>query len=37
LLAFGNMLVGVWKDSLIVRSGPDSYDNYDDALMQEHV
>ena len=23
----GNMLVGVWKDSLIVRLGPDSYDD----------
>jgi TfoX/Sxy family transcriptional regulator of competence genes len=30
----GNMLVGVWKDSLIVRLGPD---NYDDALLQPHV
>jgi TfoX/Sxy family transcriptional regulator of competence genes len=30
----GNMLVGVWKDSLIVRLGPD---NYDDALLEPHV
>ena len=30
----GNMLVGVWKDSLIVRVGPD---NYDDALLEPHV
>src|SRR5580765_4939162 len=30
----GNMLVGVWKDSLIVRLGPD---NYDDALQESHV
>lgn len=30
----GNMLVGVWKDSLIVRIGPDSYDA---ALQQEFV
>jgi TfoX/Sxy family transcriptional regulator of competence genes len=30
----GNMLVGVWKDSLIVRLGPDSYD---DALLEPHV
>jgi TfoX/Sxy family transcriptional regulator of competence genes len=30
----GNMLVGVWKDSLIARLGPD---NYDDALMEPHV
>jgi TfoX/Sxy family transcriptional regulator of competence genes len=30
----GNMLVGVWKDSLIVRLGPD---NYDDALLESHV
>ena len=30
----GNMLVGVWKDSLIVRVGPDSYD---DALLEPHV
>ena len=30
----GNMLVGVWKDSLIVRLGPD---NSDDALLEPHV
>jgi TfoX/Sxy family transcriptional regulator of competence genes len=30
----GNMLGGVWKDSLIVRLGPD---NYDDALREPHV
>ena len=30
----GNMLVGVWKDSLIVRVGAD---NYDDALLEPHV
>jgi TfoX/Sxy family transcriptional regulator of competence genes len=30
----GNLLVGVWKDSLIVRVGPD---NYDDALLEAHV
>lgn len=30
----GNMLVGVWKDSLIVRLGPDQYD---DALKEPHV
>jgi TfoX/Sxy family transcriptional regulator of competence genes len=30
-LVNGNMLVGVWKDSLIVRLGPD---NYDDALLK---
>jgi TfoX/Sxy family transcriptional regulator of competence genes len=34
LLLNGNMLVGVWKDSLIVRLGPD---NYDDALLEPHV
>ena len=33
-LLHGNMLVGVWKDSLIVRLGPD---NYDDALQEPHV
>ena len=33
-LLHGNMLVGVWKDSLIVRLGPD---NYDDALREPHV
>ena len=30
----GNMLVGVWKDSLIARIGPDAYD---DALLESHV
>ena len=30
----GNMLVGVWKDSLIVRLGPDKYD---EALLEPHV
>jgi len=30
----GNMLVGVWKDSLIVRVGPDAYE---DALLEQHV
>ena len=30
----GNMLVGVWKDSLIVRLDPDEYD---DALQQPHA
>jgi TfoX/Sxy family transcriptional regulator of competence genes len=30
----GNMLVGVWKDSLIARIGPDSYD---DVLVEPHV
>ncbi len=30
----GNMLVGVWKDSLIVRLGPDAYN---DALLEPHV
>lgn len=30
----GNMLVGVWKNSLIVRLGPD---NYEDALLESHV
>ncbi len=30
----GNILVGVWKDSLIVRLGPD---NSDDALLEPHV
>ena len=28
------MLVGVWKNSLIVRLGPD---NYEDALLESHV
>lgn len=30
----GNMLVGVWKDSLIARIGPDAYA---DALLEPHV
>ena len=30
----GNMLVGVWKDSLIVRVGTDAYE---DALREPHV
>jgi TfoX/Sxy family transcriptional regulator of competence genes len=30
----GNMLVGVWKDSLIARLGPDAND---DALLEQHV
>jgi hypothetical protein len=30
----GNMLVGVWKDSLIVRLGPDEGD---DPLLEPHV
>ncbi len=30
----GNMVVGVWKDSLIVRVGADSYE---DALLESHV
>ena len=30
----GNMLVGVWKDSLIVRLDPGEYE---DALAEEHV
>src|SRR5215470_1588340 len=30
----GNMLVGVWKDSLIVRLGPDEGD---EALREPHV
>ena len=30
----GNMLVGVWKDSLIVRLGPDEGN---DALLEPHV
>lgn len=33
-LLAGNMLVGVWKDSLIVRVGPD---NYDASLSKPHV
>jgi TfoX/Sxy family transcriptional regulator of competence genes len=30
----GNMLVGVWKNNLIVRLEPDAYD---DALLEQHV
>lgn len=30
----GNILVGVWKDSLVVRVGPDGYE---DALLGPHV
>lgn len=30
----GNMLVGVWKTSLIARIGPDAYD---EALLESHV
>ena len=30
----GNMLVGVWKTSLIVRVGPEQYD---EAVAEEHV
>src|SRR5438445_8435906 len=33
-LLHGKMLVGVWKNSLIVRVGPDSYE---DALLEPHV
>ena len=33
-LLHGNLLVGVWKDSLIGRLGPD---NYDEALTEPHV
>ena len=33
-LLHGNMLVGVWKNSLIVRVGPDGYN---DALLEAHV
>jgi TfoX/Sxy family transcriptional regulator of competence genes len=33
-LLHGNMLVGVWKNSMIVRVGSDSYD---DALLEPHV
>ena len=33
-LLHGNILVGVWKDSLIARLGPD---NHDDALMEPHA
>ena len=30
----GNLLVGVWKEALIVRLGPDSYE---EALLEPHV
>ena len=30
----GNVLVGVWKDSLIARVGPDGYE---DALLERYV
>jgi TfoX/Sxy family transcriptional regulator of competence genes len=30
----GNMLVGVWKDSMIVRLGPNGYE---DALLEPHA
>src|SRR5438874_6865936 len=33
-LLHGNMLVGVWKDSLIVRLGPDEGE---EALLEPHV
>jgi TfoX/Sxy family transcriptional regulator of competence genes len=33
-LLSGNMLVGVWKDSLIVRLGPE---DGDEALLEPHV
>src|SRR5262245_7832037 len=33
-LLHGNMLVGVWKDSLIARVGPDGYE---EALLELHV
>jgi TfoX/Sxy family transcriptional regulator of competence genes len=33
-LLTGNMLVGVWKNSLIVRVGPEAYD---DAIVEPHV
>ena len=33
-LSNGNVLAGVWKDSLIVRVGPDGYE---DALLEPHV
>src|SRR5436309_1859897 len=33
-LLHGNMLVGVWKDSLIVRLGPDGGE---EALLEPHV
>lgn len=33
-LVGGNVLVGVWKDSFIIRVGPD---NYEEALLEPHV
>ena len=33
-LLHGNMLVGVWKNSLIVRLGPDQWD---EALLEPHA
>lgn len=33
-LLYGNLLVCVWKTSLIVRLGPDAYD---EALLEPHV
>ena len=33
-LLHGNMRVGVWKDALIARVGPDAYD---DAKLEPHV
>src|SRR6185436_5568631 len=33
-LLHGNMCVGIWKNSLIVRIHPE---NYEDALKEEHV
>lgn len=30
----GNVLVGVWKDELVARVGPDGYE---DALLEPHV
>jgi TfoX/Sxy family transcriptional regulator of competence genes len=33
-LLYGNLLVGVWKDSLIVRLGPDEGE---EALLEPHV
>jgi TfoX/Sxy family transcriptional regulator of competence genes len=33
-LLHGNMLVGVWKDSLIVRLGPDEGE---EAMLESHV
>jgi len=33
-LLHGNMLVGVWKNSMIVRLGPDEHEA---ALLEQHV